>query len=219
MMAEEPQPGIRAEPDVRVSARELVVVVVLSVTAVLTAWSGFQSSKWGGEMSVAFSQASTARIEASRYAAEADAARNFDLDIFAAYVQAVAEDDEALRDFIETRFTDHFAVAFDAWMQLSPLENPDAPNGPFALEEYQPPGQAQAEDADARADRLFTEALRNNQRGDNYTLLTVLFALVLFFTAVSQQVRSARLSTVVLIGASALLLTGIGFLVAFPKII
>lgn len=29
-------------------ARELVAVILLSLTAVLTAWSGFQSHKWAG---------------------------------------------------------------------------------------------------------------------------------------------------------------------------
>src|SRR6476620_3630407 len=47
--------------------REVVVVVLLSVTTILTAWVGFQSSKWGGAMSISFSQASTQRIEATRY--------------------------------------------------------------------------------------------------------------------------------------------------------
>ena len=29
-------------------AREIIVVVLLSLTAILTAWCGFESSKWGG---------------------------------------------------------------------------------------------------------------------------------------------------------------------------
>lgn len=214
-----PEADDGASSEARAGVRELVAVVVLSVTAVLTAWSGFEASKWGGEMSIAFSRASTARIEASRFAAEADAARGFDLDVFGVYVQAVAENDDVLREFVETRFTDHFAVAFDAWMAMTPLADPDAPKSPFGLPEYRPPGGAEAEEADARADALFAEALENNQRGDNYTMLTVLFALVLFFTAVSQRLRSATLTWVVLDGAVILLLIGVGFLIAFPKII
>lgn len=106
---------------------EWVAVIVLSVTAVLTAWSGFESSKWGGEMAIAFSRASSARIESARHAAQADAARGFDLNVFGIYLQAEAEDDERLREFVEARFTDHFAVAFDAWLAMRPLENPGPP--------------------------------------------------------------------------------------------
>ncbi|WP_407320379.1 hypothetical protein UQW22_07980 [Isoptericola halotolerans] len=43
--------------------REIVAVVVLSLTAILTTWCGFGSSKWSGQMSIQFSQASSARIQ------------------------------------------------------------------------------------------------------------------------------------------------------------
>lgn len=217
--SEEETPSTDETNEHRRSVVELLAVIVLSITAVLTAWSGFEASKWGGEMSIAFSQASAARIEASRHAAEANTARGIDLDVFSLWVEAYARDDQPLIEFTQTRFTDHFAVAFDAWLALEPLQNPDAPPSPFAMEEYQPPGLAEADAADARADELFQQALVNNQRGDNYTLLTVLFALVLFFTAVAQRLRSARLGAVTLAGASVLLIVGIGFLIAFPKII
>lgn len=207
------------EPEKKRSHLELLAVIVLAVTAVLTAWSGFESSKWGGEMSIAFSRASSARIEASRFDADADAARAIDLDTFTLWLEAYANDDQLLLTFTQERFTDHFALAFDAWIDTRPLLNPDAPKSPFAMEEYQPPGLAEADAADARADALFQQALTNNQRGDNYTLLTVLFALVLFFTAVSQRLRSPRLGAVTLGGATVLLLVGIGFLISFPKIL
>jgi hypothetical protein len=198
---------------------ELVAVVVLAVTAVLTAWTGFQASKWSGEMAISFSRASSARVEAARDAATADAARGYDLDIFGVYVQAVADGDTRLQEFVQTRFTDHFAVAFDAWVAQRPLEDPEAPRSPFALAEYVPPGQQEAAAADARADDLFAQALRNNQRGDDYTLLTVLFALVLFFSAVATRLRSRRSGWVVLSAAVGLLVVGSTVLASFPKIV
>lgn len=198
---------------------DVAVVVVLAITAVLTAWSGFQSSKWGGEMSIAFSRASSARIEAARHAATADAARGYDLNVFGVYVQAVATDDDAQADFVRQRFSAHFTPAFEEWLATSPLQNPSAPKSPFVLDSYRPPGAAEAAEADARADEWFDRALVNNQRGDNYTLLTVLFALVLFFTAVAGRPRQPRLRWVVLGLAVVLLLVGIGFLITFPKII
>ena len=38
---------------------------MLSVTAILTAWCGFQASKWSGERAIAFAEASAARVEAT----------------------------------------------------------------------------------------------------------------------------------------------------------
>ncbi|MBN0040763.1 hypothetical protein JN535_11370 [Cellulosimicrobium cellulans] len=201
------------------SLRETVTVVLLSVTAVLTAWSGFEASKWGGEMSIAFSRASTQRIEASTERSHADAAREIDLQVFALYLQGVAEENDLLADFASERFTPHFRPAFDEWLASRPLQNPDAAPSPFALDSYVPPGEVEAVEADARADALFEQALANNQRGDNYTLVTVLFALVLFFGAFAGRFRSDRAEWGMVGMACLLFVVGVGFLLAFPKIV
>ncbi|GAA1510114.1 hypothetical protein BJ978_001194 [Agromyces terreus] len=161
---------------------DAVAVFLLSTVAVLTAWCGFQSSKWGGEMSIAFSQASSARVQATNFASEARDARGSDQSIWVQWVLATAQSDAELASYIEERFSPEFRVAFDEW---------DAggreAQGPFVLESYVPPGTEEAADYNARADAKFQAALDNNQRGDNYSILTVLFALVLFLTAMSQR--------------------------------
>nr|WP_194719930.1 hypothetical protein [Cellulosimicrobium arenosum] len=192
---------------------------MLGLTAILTAWSGFEASKWGGEMSIAFSRASTQRIVASTEATNAQAARAIDLQVFGLYLEGVADDNDLLADFAEERFTPHFAVAFDEWYASEPLKNPDAAPSPFALESYVPPGQVESAEADERADAYFVRALANNQRGDNYTILTVLFALVLFFGAFANRFRTERISWAMVGGAAVLMVVGVGFLLSFPKII
>ncbi|MFI6426827.1 hypothetical protein [Promicromonospora sp. NPDC050880] len=219
-----PEETVETEPDQgrRPGRRwplETVAVVLLAVTAVLTAWSGFESSKWSGEMSIAFSRASTQRIEAAREATTAEAARAVDLQVFGIWLQATADGDETLAQFARERFTDHFTPAFDEWLAARPLQDPGAPRSPFMLDSYVPPGEVEAQQADDRADAYFGDALADNRRGDNYTLLTVLFALVLFFGALAGKFDSERRSWAVLAGAGVLLLVGIGFLAAFPKIV
>ena len=108
--------------------RETIILIVLSITAVLTAWCGFQSAKWSGEMSVAFSEASSSRIEAARQSGIANAALQADLTIWGVYVQARAQADTALATFVEKRFTDHFQVAYRAW-----LAQGEPTRGPFKM--------------------------------------------------------------------------------------
>jgi hypothetical protein len=160
--------------------RETIAVVILSIAAVLTAWSGFQSGQWGGEMSIAFSRASAARIEQSRHEADADAARQADLTIWALYVEAQARADETLAAYVRQRFTPHFETAFEAWVASGRVAN-----GPFAMPAYVPPGAEEAAAAGRRADALFAQGLVNNVRGDRYTLLTVIFAIAMFFAAIA----------------------------------
>ncbi|MCP2637991.1 hypothetical protein K0817_015670 [Microbacterium sp. HD4P20] len=191
--------------------QDIVGVFLLSITAVLTAWCGFESSKWGGEMSIAFSEASGARIQAASAEGEARASQQFDLSIYAQWVIANADGDTELAQYIQDRFTPHFAEAFDAWQADGMQEN-----GPFAREEYVPPGQVEAAELSARADAKFEEALASNQRGDNYSLLTVLFALVLFLTAMSQRDVRTWIGRVLLGLAVVVAIIGIGILATFP---
>jgi len=200
------------EPTAR--ARETVVLIVLSITAVLTAWCGFQSAKWSGEMSIAFSQASSARIEAARLAGVANAARQADLTIWGVYLQARAQGDTALASYVEQRLTDHFQEAYRAW-----LAEKQPADGPFTMKEYVPPGTAEAAAADERADSRFADALRFNKYGDNYTILTVLFAMVLFFAATSTKLGGSHAQWILLGVGTMFLVTGTVILAAFPIII
>jgi hypothetical protein len=194
--------------------RETIVLIVLSVTAVLTAWCGFESSKWSGEMSVAFSEASSSRIEAARQSGIANAGLQADLTIWGVYVQARAQGDTALATYVEKRFTDHFLVAYRAW-----IAEGEPTNGPFKMEEYVPPGTTEAAAADQRADRRFADALVYNERGDNYALLTVLFALVLFFAAASTRLVRPNAQRILLGVAIIFLIAAMVILATFPILV
>jgi hypothetical protein len=192
-------------------AHELIAVILLSLVAVLTAWCGFETSKWNGDSSVAFSEASADRIEAVDDESRARDARALDLAVYAQWVVATAGQDQTLADYIEQRFSPQFAAAFDAWDAGGRAEQ-----GPFAREEYVPPGTQEAAEASARADASFARALDYNDKGDNYSLMTVLFALVLFLAAIAQRGVSVLAARIVLGLAGALAVTGVVLLFTFP---
>lgn len=202
--------GEKENPSRAQRVAEIVTVFVLSITAVLTAWCGFEASKWGGEMSIAFSQASSARIQAAVADGTARDARQYDLTLYTQFVLAERAVDHQLADYIEARFSPEFRVAFDAWEAGG-----RSAQGPFVMAEYVPPGTTEAVALTKRADAKFAEALVNNQRGDNYSLLTVLFALVLFLTAMSQ--RNVSWTRWTLLGLALVFgLVGLVFMATFP---
>lgn len=194
--------------------REIIAVVVLSITAIATAWCGFEASKWSGQMSIQFSQASGLRIQSIDLASEARDAQAVDLAIYAQWIQARATGDDELADYIRARFTPEFALAFEAWQA-----DGEQLRSPFAEPSYAPPGQEEARAAAAQADDKFDEALRSNQRGDDYALLTVLFALVLFFVAVSERNRVAWAGWFLLGLGIAVAAVGGAILLTFPILI
>jgi hypothetical protein len=199
--------------------REVVAVVLLSVTAIVTAWSGFQSSKWSGAMSISFSQASTARIQAARYETTADRKLTIQVSLYGQWLQAYQDKDTQLTDFLQKRFPEPLKSTFPLWLATKPLKNADAPATPFDMPQYVVPETVSAKASDAKADAKFAQALRYNQRGDNYTVLTVAFAAVLFFGAISSRMRTPRGQWVMLgigiagfVGAAILALS-------FPKLV
>jgi hypothetical protein len=208
-----------ANRDRATGLQEIIAVVLLAVTAILTAWSGFESSKWGGAMSISFSQASSARIEAARHDSDAVTRQAIQVGLFTQWVQAVGANDTKVSDFISARFPEPLATAFKDWVATHPLTNPSAPRSPFDMPSYKIPDRAAAAAADSRADAKFQTALRYNQRGDNYTVLTVLFAVVLFFAAMSTRITSYAVRWVLLGLAIATFLAGTGLLISLPKLV
>lgn len=198
---------------------ELAAILLLSVTAIMTAWTGFQSSKWGGAMSISFAQASTARINAARLEGDANRKQTIQVSLFTQWLQAYQAHDDQLTDFLEQRFPEPLATAFPVWLAEQPLKNPQAAPTPFQVEEYAIPELKQSQEADALADAKYQEALRNNQRGDNYTILTVAFASVLFFTAMATRMRRQRTQWVLLTIAALGFVVTVGFLASFPKLV
>ena len=46
---------------------ELAATVLLAVAAIMTAWAGFESAKWGGVQATLFSEAGANRTESTRF--------------------------------------------------------------------------------------------------------------------------------------------------------
>ena len=197
---------------------ELVGVILLSATTILTAWSAFQSSKWGGEMSIAFSEASSSRVESSRLDGAGNVRISNHIGLWTQWATAVGEGNAEVADFLVERFPEPLATAHQDWLAAGGVA-PGAPASPFDMPSYVVPEKVEAETWDERAGDRFAAALQNNQRSDNYTILTVLFAAVLFFTAMSSRVRSLGSEQALLAVALVLGAAGVLFLVSFPKLV
>lgn len=224
-MSDETTPGVSGQeaphhvPANSVEWRELIAVILLSVTAIATAWCGFQATKWGGAMAISFSQATTARMEATRADGNANRQSNNQIQLYVDWLNATLEGNTELADYLSENFPEPLATAWAAWMRLDPFEGADAPASPFDMPEFVQPDALAAREADARADALFQEALQSNQRGDDYTLLTVVFATVLFFAAMSDRITRNSYAWILLGVGLALFTAAATVLVVYPKLI
>lgn len=199
--------------------REFVAVLLLSVTAIVTAWTGLQSAKWRGEMSISFSQASSARLEAGRQDGTANQKLTVQVTLFTQWLDAYQNGDEKLCTFLQARFPEPLKAAFPVWLASEPLKNPNAAPTPFSQPDFVIPESTAAKAADAKADAKFDQALIYNDRADEYPVLTVGLATVLFFAAMSGRMhhRRTQWALLALAGVGFLLCTGL--LISFPKLV
>jgi hypothetical protein len=181
---------------------ELIIVILLSVTTVATAFSAYQGASWGTQMSLLLGQANTKRMLASRATATANQLTLLDISLFTNWLNAYASNNEELATFYEQRFRPEFQPAFTAWLATKPRFNPDAPKSPFAMPAYQISEQAEATRLDEEAAALTNAGLAANDKRDGFALSTVLLASVLFFVGISQRLKSSNLRiALVLVGA------------------
>jgi len=176
----------------------IIEALMLAIVAVLAAWSGYASAKWGTESRLLLAQASTARTEANRADMEAMEVRNLDSSMFEAWFTAYAVGNEEAMAVAERRFRPEYEVAFDAWMATDPFENPDAPKGPAYMEEYEVPKADEAVEKEAEADHRYQEGADAGATADEYVRTTVFLASVLFLVGISGhfRVRAARIGLV-----------------------
>lgn len=171
---------------------EIISAILLSLATVASAWCAYQSARWSGVQAIDFSQANSARTESVRMSNTALQLTSIDVAVFVQFAAAYSEDNMVLAEFLMERFRPEMKIAVEAWIATEPLKNPDAPLTPFAMPEYTSAAMEESNRLLDRAEQKFEEALQSNQRSDDYVLLTVMFASVLFFGGVSTKFEAFK---------------------------
>jgi hypothetical protein len=179
--------------------------LLLSLVAVLAAYSGYAAAKWGTESSLQLAKASAHRVRASRLDNEAIVTRTLDSVSFNAWFSAFAVGNKKAEALAQKRLRRGYLPAFTAWLATDPANNPNSPPGPSYMPNYVIPQAAAATAADAAADEAFAKGTDAGETADKYIRDTVFLATVLFLVGISGHFRvvQARLG---LIGIGAALL-------------
>jgi hypothetical protein len=168
--------------------------VMLSIVALLAAWSGYSAAKWSTHASLSLAKASSTRSRANLASVQATQIRTLDSVSFNAVATAYeAHDARAFRLTVE-RLRPGYRPAFEAWLATHPLKNPHAPPDPSYMPQYRIPQEAQARALNAQADAYFAAGETSDGTADKYVRLTVLLAAVLFLVGIGSRfpVRVAR---------------------------
>lgn len=195
---------------------ELGAVLLMSISAVATAWSGYQAARWSGEQSQGYAQASATRIKSQRESTHAGQVRIDDLLYFNGWLDAHQSGNRRLADIYERRFRPGFVPAFRAWLAQRPFTNPNAIPGPLYVPQYHLAALDLSRALDAKADDLYQKGTDAKSNDDHYILSTVFFAAVLFFAGISLRLDWRRLRIAVLVLGGTMLLAGLIYALTLP---
>ena len=178
---------------------EIISAFLLSFATLASAWCAYQSSRWNGLQMLYFFDANNARSESIRKSNEALQFVTIDIGMFTEFITAYNEGNQQMMDFIMQRFRPEMKPAVEAWLATDPLNNYDAPPSPFAMKEYVSAAQTESDRLLKVAEQNFQDAKKANQTSDNYVLLTVVFASVLFFCGISTNFESFPIRTALIV--------------------
>ena len=135
----------------------IVEALLLSLVAVLAAYSGYAAAKWGTESSVSLAKASAERTKANRADIEGIVTRTLDSASFNAWFTAFTAGNANAERVAAKRMRPGYRPAFNAWLATDPAHNPNAPPGPAYMPQYVIPQEAVAKSYDAQADAAFAK--------------------------------------------------------------
>jgi hypothetical protein len=195
---------------------EIGAVLLLSLTTLATAWSGYQAARWSGEQSQLYARASALRVQAGQQGSRAGQLRIDDLIIFNGWLAARQAGNRQLMALQERRFRPGFRPAFRAWIAQRPFTDAHAVPGPTYMPQYRPPELTRSAAFDAQASDRFREGTEAKANDDHYVLSTVFFAAVLFFAGISLRLDWRPLRMLVLGLGATMLLGGLVFVASLP---
>lgn len=196
---------------------EIIVVVLLGITAVATAWSSWQGALHGSQQDQKYTKANHLNSEANSTYNEGMQNLNQDLMIWnqlmglnidLAFAEDKRDADEVekleykigqiMDDSVSEEFEAAIAWAGEQEEYASPFDNEDFVNTYFEA----------AWDLYAESEEMMAAGDANNTHGDNQGLVSVIYAVVLFLLGITSSFKRL-LPKYVLLAAS-----GIGFIIA-----
>lgn len=194
---------------------EMIAVLLLGVATIGTAWSGYQASRWNQDQSDIARQGSDLRVEANRQFGLATQTILYDANLVTQYAKAVSDGDTKLQDFMRsTLFRADFLPVLERWQEA--VRAGQTP--PRLLEDhvYIDEQLGPYQETQAKAEAKDVEAKQAGQNGDDYVLLTLLFAASLFFAGVTTSFKLPAARLVLLALAAVLIAYCISQIATLP---
>lgn len=192
---------------------EIWAALLMSLTALVTAWSAYQANLWTGQQSVELAEALDIQVVITKEEIASKQIRTMDGTIAIEIAKALANNEQRTIDFMVPRVRDDLKIAIQEWLALSPLDNQTAPAHPLLMPSYVNSvvnqSLQQIEILKSQMRQKMQAAQQAGATSDNYVLETVLFAAVLFFAGIASTFSIKRVQSFLLWTSTALMLVSL----------
>jgi hypothetical protein len=202
----------------RIETIEILEAVLLSVVALVTALSGYQAARWDGESAKAYATSSQLRAESNDAQLTSNQQLAYNSGTLTAWIQSITSGDKAAAEVLSQRFTTEYQVAFDAWLQLHPLTNHEAPAGPRYMPEFKDSLAEKAAKLGGRATATFNDGVLCRSRAEHYVRITVVLAAVLILIALGMRFKIRGVRYAVNVVAGLFLVYCVVLVITYPHV-
>ena len=168
---------------------------------------------------MAFNEAAVHRTVAASDISQASRDLSGDRATFGSYVLAYGAGDESSARILFIEFRDEVQPLIEAWSARDPFTDPSV-GSPFDNTDYTVFATLETASGELEdAEEFTTVALDAKTNTANYTLTTVVFAVVLFLAGLSRQFRIRAVTIGLTSMAALLLVVGVGTLIWLPTLL
>jgi hypothetical protein len=178
----------------------IFTTLLMGLSALATAWSGYQSASWSRQATLFYTKANIERSESIKDSLTANQLTLLDISLFTKWLEATAQNQTQLATFYVNHMRSEAKPAFNAWLAQDPLNNTNAPSSPFVMNEYVVQKRVEADTQENMASNDINKAQQSSKISSEYVLTTVVLALALFFAgmAVRYENRKIQLALVII---------------------
>ena len=176
---------------------EINNTLILSIATLAITWCSYQSNLWNGIQTFNLAESNKFGRKAQQQAIQSGQRKAMDEAIIITFVEDAFYKREDKIKYILRGVRPELSKILSDWMQMHPFENPSAPFHPMVMPGYEKLMENDMDESEkllANAQLTFEEATRANTISDRYSLLTVIFSMVMFLAAIGAKITRIRLS-------------------------
>ena len=194
---------------------QVINTLILAIATLAITWCSYQGVLWNGIQTFKLGDSNKFARLAQQKTIITGQNRAMDEAILIAFVNAAIEKKQDIVDFSLRGIRPELSNIMSAWLSSRPFENTSAYPHPMAMPEYielVKKDMAEADKYSHQAEEARNAAQEANRNSDSYSLLTVVFAMVMFLGAITSKITRLSLSFVAIVAAGIICIVTLGFL-------